>query len=217
MSEHDTAPAPFAGPDPAALRVSWIWMLVLGIALVAIGGLGLGMAFQWTLVAMFWFGVLAVAAGVLQLLDVRHHQGWQPIVWHVLVALLYVVAGGFMIAMPVKAAFLLTLVIALALIAAGIMRLFIAFSVRRAGGPWVWVVVLALLSIALGVAVYTMVVPPSADALATAEGQRAWLARWGWVIGAFVSVEFVGQGLSMISIGLAARAAQRGTDRIPAT
>jgi uncharacterized membrane protein HdeD (DUF308 family) len=181
-------------------------MIALGVVMIVLGIVGIGMAYWLTLAAVIWFGVLAIVAGLAQLLDVVHHKGWKAIVWHVLIALLYIAAGAVMVLLPIRSAFILTLLIAFSLVAAGILRLVMALGTRGLGtGARTWLVLSAVLSIALGVLLYGTVSPPGAEALATPESQREWVRSWGWVIGLFVSLELVSQGIALTSIGVLAR------------
>src|SRR5262245_16516116 len=91
------------------LGISWGWLLALGVLMTRLGVIGLGMAYSLTVAAVFWFGILAIVGGIAQLLDAFHHKGWKGIVWHVIIGLIYIVAGVVMITMPVASAFWLTL------------------------------------------------------------------------------------------------------------
>jgi uncharacterized membrane protein HdeD (DUF308 family) len=187
--------------------ISWGWLLALGILMALLGLIGLGMTYWLTIVAVFWFGVLAIVGGVAQILDAFHHKGWKGIVWHVVMGLIYIIAGLAMIAMPISSAFWLTLFLAASLIVVGIIRVIIAFQMRDHGPVWIAVLLSGLISVALGVMVYGMVSPPGAEALATPAGQQAWIRSWGWVIGLFVAIEFITEGVALISLALAAKSA----------
>lgn len=187
--------------------VRWGWLLALGILLTVLGIIGLGMTYSLTMAAMFWFGALAIIAGVAQVVDAFHHKGWKSFIWHVLIGIVYVIAGLMMIFIPVSAAFWLTVFLAISLVATGVMRIVMAFMGRGQGG-WLVVVLSGVISIILGVMIYGMVVPPTPEALATPEGQAAWLQSWGWVIGLFVAVELIMEGLAQIVIALGVRKIQ---------
>ena len=47
------------------LGISWGWLLALGILMTVLGVIGLGMTYWLTIVAVFWFGILAVVGGAL--------------------------------------------------------------------------------------------------------------------------------------------------------
>lgn len=187
--------------------ISWGWLLALGILVTLLGVLGLGMTYWLTVAAVFWFGVLAIIGGIAQLLDAFHHKGWKGIVWHVVIGLVYIIAGLAMVTMPVSSAFWLTLLLAISLIVTGILRMVMAFQIRGQGPVWIAVLLSGVISVALGVMVYGTITPPGAEALATPEGQLAWVRSWGWVIGLFVAIELIMEGVALISLAFAAKSA----------
>jgi uncharacterized membrane protein HdeD (DUF308 family) len=93
---------------------NWGWLLALGIILVALGTIGLGMIFWLTLATVFIFGIFLLIAGVLQLVQAIKCRGWRSVLWHVVIAILYVVAGLDIIQDPLRASALLTLLLAVA-------------------------------------------------------------------------------------------------------
>lgn len=197
--------------------ISWGWMLALGILMAVLGVIGLGMTYWLTIVAVFWFGVLAIVGGVMQLFDAFHHKGWKGIVWHVVIGVVYILAGIVLVTMPVASAFWLTLFLAIMLVVVGVSRIIMAFHLRGHGNVWIWVLLSGAVSILLGILVYGTVTPPSAEALATPEGQLAWVQSWGWVIGLFVAIELIMEGVALISISMVAKAGEAATDGGAAT
>ncbi len=204
------ASEPSIGPSSmvGASGISWGWLLALGILMTLLGFVGLGMTYWLTVVAVFWCGVLAIVGGIAQILDALHHKGWKGIVWHVIIGLIYIVAGLAMITMPVASAFWLTLFLALSLVVVGTVRIVMAFQIRGQGPVWVAVLLSGLISVALGVMVYGTVTPPGAEAVATPAGQLAWIRSWGWVIGLFVAIELITEGVALISLAFAAKSAR---------
>ena len=192
------------------LGISWGWLLALGILMTVLGVIGLGMAYSLTVAAVFWFGILAIIGGIAQILDVFHHKGWKGIVWHVIIGLIYIVAGVLMITMPVASAFWLTLFLAISFIVNGVLRILMAFQIRGQGSVWFAVLLSGLVSVALGILIYGTVRVPGGEALATAEGQLAWVRSWGWVIGLFVAVELIMEGVALIAISMRTKSAQAG-------
>lgn len=193
------------GRTLGASGISWGWLLALGILMAVLGVIGLGMTYTLTVVATFWFGLLTIVGGVGQLLDAFHHKGWGSILWHVLIGVVYIIAGILLATMPVASAFWLTLFLAIMLLVVGVSRVVMAFRMRHLGAVWVGVLLSGLVSIVLGVLIYGMVTPPTAEALATPEGQLAWLQSWGWVIGLFVALELIMEGASLIVIAFAVK------------
>jgi uncharacterized membrane protein HdeD (DUF308 family) len=196
------------GAVPGGAGISWGWLLALGILMAVLGVIGLGMTYWLTIVAVFWFGALAIVGGVAQLIDAFHHKGWKGIAWHVVIGVVYILAGIVLIAMPVSSAFWLTLFLAATLVIVGIFRIVLAFQMRGPRGFWFWVLLSGIVSIVLGLLIYGTVVPPDAQALATAEGQLAWVKSWGWVIGLFVAIELIMEGAALIAMAMATKTLQ---------
>jgi uncharacterized membrane protein HdeD (DUF308 family) len=188
-----TTPPAFFGD----LKKNWGWLLGFGILSILLGTLGLGMTFGLTVVSVQLFGILLVVGGVFQLFHAFKCKGWKSTIWHLLIALLYVVAGVLMVVDPLLASATLTLVIAWILIAVGIMRGVMAFQLRPASG-WYWPLISGIVSIALG----SMII-------------AEWPASGLWVIGLFVAVELIFNGWSYIFVALAARKAGMAEETSP--
>lgn len=193
-----------------ASGISWGWLLALGILMTALGILGVGMSYWLTAVTVFWFGVIAIVGGIAEVFDAFHHKSWKGIVWHVIIGLIYIVAGVAMISMPLSAAFWLTVFLAISLIIAGVLRIITAFQLRGHGSVWLVLLLSGVISVALGVLIYGTVTPPGAEALATPAGQLAWVRSWGWVIGLYVAIGLIMEGTALIALAFAARGAQSG-------
>ncbi len=187
------------------LGTNWKWMLTLGILIGVLGIIGLGMTYWLTIVSVLWFGVLSIIGGIAQVVQAFKSTGWKSVVAHVLVGLLYIGVGVILIALPVQSAWWLTLFIGAMLVVVGVLRLIIAFQARGGGSAGIWLGLSGIISIALGVLIYSIVDLPTPEALATAEGAVGWFAEWGWVIGLFVAIEFIAHGASLIALALAVK------------
>lgn len=208
MSTQSPPPAPMAelrDPLYGELTVSWKWLLGLGILMAALGVIGLGLSYGLTILSVLWFGVLALIGGIAQLVDAFKCAGWRSVASHVLLGLLYVGAGVVLIAMPVQSAWWLTLLIAVTFIITGVLRAIMGFQMKEGGASWIWVVLSGLLSVVLGIMIFSIVELPTEQMLASAETAAAWFQEWGWVIGFFVALEFIIHGAAMIALALAAR------------
>lgn len=171
------------------LKRSWRWVLAPGIIMVMLGVIGLGMSVYLTVASVLFFGVLLLFGSGIQLVDAFQSKGWKSVIWHVLMAAAYLIGGIAMISDPVDSGIWLTLMIAAMLLATGAMRIMIAFQMSGHKG-WGWVAFSGALSILLGVLVY-----------------MKWPESGLWVIGLFVAIEMINQGVSSITIALAAKAA----------
>ena len=149
------------------------------------------MTFGLTLASVLFFGVLLIVGGLSQLIQAFQCKGWKSVLWHVLIALLYVAAGIVIIVDPILASMTLTLMLAWILIAVGVFRIIIAFQLRPVNG-WFWPLLSGLVSILLG----GMII-------------AHWPVSGLWVIGLFVAIELIFNGWAYVFIALAARQAGR--------
>lgn len=172
------------------VKKNWGWLLALGVASLVLGTLGFYMTFALTLVSVLFFGILILGAGVLQLVHALTCKGWKSVLWHVLIALLYVAAGVDIILDPARASMVLTLLLAGILIAVGVLRIIMAIQHRSVAAGWFWPLLSGLVSILLGGMIIAQ-----------------WPISGLWVIGLFVAIELVFSGWSTVFVALAARRA----------
>ena len=169
------------------LKKNWAWMLSLGIVMVILGIIGLGMTVLFNEIVVMYFGFLLLFGSGVQLMQAFRAEAWKGRVWHVLIALVYIVGGFIAVTEPVVAGMTLALLIAWTLIVIGVLRLFMALQMRGANG-WLWTLVGGVLSVVLGVMII-----------------NEWPQSGLWVIGLFVAIEILFAGWSQIMIALAAK------------
>lgn len=186
-----------AGLIAAALAKGWGWLLALGIISIILGTIGLGMTVTLTIVSVIFFGVLLLVGGVIQLIDAFRHSGWKSTLWHVLIALLYLVGGIILVGDPVGGSVALTLVVAAMLVASGVFRAIMAFHAKGLAG-WGWILFGAILSIVLGVMIFS-----------------SWPVSGLWVIGLFVAIELIINGWSCVIMALVGRRAAKASAGAP--
>lgn len=199
-----TEPGP-ANPIYGELARNWKWMLGLGILMIVLGVVGLAMANALTIVSVLYFGVLALIAGIAQLIDAFKYKGWKSVGGHVLVGALYVIAGVVMIALPVQSAWWLTLLIGASFIVSGVFRVIMAFQSGARTGAFIFLILSGIVSVALGVLIFSIVDLPSQEALASIESAGAWFSEWGWILGTFVAIELLLHGVTLAALALAAK------------
>ncbi len=173
---------------PEGLRQNWGWIFALGIVFVILGVIGLGMTVFLTLVTVLYFGILILIAGAIQLVNAFRSKESTNIAFHLLVALLYGLAGVLIIAHPKLASAFFTAVLAFLLIFQGALKIYWGFQLKEAIRSWFWPLLSGLLSLLLGLII---------------------LAHWPisglWVIGLFIAIEMIFQGWTYIMLALAAR------------
>jgi uncharacterized membrane protein HdeD (DUF308 family) len=186
-------PATASLPVLGDLVHNWGWLLAQGLLLVILGTIGLGMTIWLTLASVFVFGVFLVIGGGVQIFQTFKCKGWESIMWHGLIAVLYVLVGISIMTDPLTASALITLLLAGAMVGIGVVRLIMAFQLRGHKN-WGWILFGSIAALVLGVMI---------------------LARWPvsgfWVIGLFVAIEMIFSGWSSIFIALAAREVGRKT------
>jgi uncharacterized membrane protein HdeD (DUF308 family) len=107
---------------------SWWQSILLGLVFMIAGLFVLRNAVLATVVSAIVFGVALLIAGLFEILQAFWAPHWSGVFWRLLVGAFYAVGGVALVADPLAASVLLTLVFAAALIASGIARMLLAFS-----------------------------------------------------------------------------------------
>jgi uncharacterized membrane protein HdeD (DUF308 family) len=186
----DTIIDPRAGSDTAPLRAKWGWIVALGVVYLIAGFIALGSVAMATVARVLIVGVMMIIAGVAEVISAFQIKSWGKFLLWVLLGLLYVVAGFVTFQNPLLAAVLLTLVLGASLVASGIMRIILAFSMKRET-PWIWVALSGVITVLLGVLI---------------------LARWPvsslYILGLFLGIDLIMAGAGWVGIGLGLRRAR---------
>jgi uncharacterized membrane protein HdeD (DUF308 family) len=170
------------------LRDHWLLLLVLGVALVLVGTFAIISAFIATLATVALFGTLLFVGAIFQLVNALTCRNWRGFLVFLLTAILYGVVGLVMMNHPVAAALGLTLMLAAAFMAGGIIRIVVAAIEHF--HSWGWVMLNGFVNLFLGVYIWRHF---PEDAL--------------WVIGLFVGIELIFSGWSWIFLALGIRRA----------
>jgi uncharacterized membrane protein HdeD (DUF308 family) len=175
------------GADMAPLRAKWGWILALGIVYVIAGFVALGSVVMATVASVLIVGVMMIVAGVAEIINAFQLKGWGKFLLWALLGALYIVAGFVTFENPLLAAAVLTLLLGASLVASGIMRIILAFSMKREQ-PWVWLLLSSIITLLLGLLI---------------------LAHWPissvYVLGIFLGVDLVMAGVGWIALSLALR------------
>jgi uncharacterized membrane protein HdeD (DUF308 family) len=191
MSVTSNSPAPLNGATSLgeglrALRAKWGWIVALGVIFMIAGVIALGSVLMATETAVFVIGIMMIMGGVAEIIAAFSVKEWGKFAIWMLLGLLYVAAGVICFLNPFAAATILTLFLGVALMIGGIVRGFLAWSVREAGKPWGWVAVSALITLLLGLMI---------------------IAKWPYssfyTLGIFLGIDLIFIGSSWLMIGLA--------------
>lgn len=156
---------------------------IFGILSIIIGIIGIFLSTTMTIISMIFFGIAFVALGIAFFLEFFSMDTWKEKIFDILIALLYVVTGIGIIMYPDITAITLTLFIAGFLLFVGILRIIAGIKSRKKMKNWTFLVFSGILNIILSMMIY-------AD----------WPESGKWVIGLFVSIEFIMQGILAIAI-----------------
>ena len=185
-SASDIMRAPSAA-DMAPLRAKWGWILALGIVYTVAGFIALGSVVMATAASVLIVGVMMIVAGVAEIISAFQCKGWGKFLIWALLGVLYIVAGFVTFENPLLAAVVLTLLLGASLVASGVVRIILAFSMKREQ-PWMWVLFSSIITLLLGFLI---------------------LARWPissvYVLGMFLGIDLVFAGAGWIGLSLALR------------
>jgi uncharacterized membrane protein HdeD (DUF308 family) len=173
----------------AALRRHWVLYLVEGIVLVVLGAIAIILPPLGTLAVTILFGWLFLVSGVVGLFTsfwMRHAPGFW---WSLISAVLGVVVGLWLLAMPVSGAVSLTLLLIAFFFVEGAASIMFALDHKRElSGQWGWMLVSGVVDLVLGVLILAGL--PSTAA---------------WAIGVLVGINMVFGGIALIMMALHAR------------
>ena len=168
------------------LRAKWGWIVALGVVFLIAGFIAVGSAVAATASAVMIIGIMMIMGGVAEIVAAFSVKGWGKFAVWMLLGLLYVGAGFIAIMNPFAAATILTLMLGAALVAGGVLRIFLAFSMTSAGKPWGWVVLSGLVTLLLGVMIIAQ-----------------WPASSFFVLGIFLGIDLIFIGSGWVTMGLA--------------
>lgn len=170
-----------------AIRANWGWFVALGVAFVVLGLIALAHVLVFTLGVTIYVGALILVGGVVQVLHAFRVQGWGQFFYWVLAGLLYVVAGGLIMYNPALGAGVITLLIGVALAVEGIFRIAAALG-SRAGGGWGWIAFSGFITLLLGAIIIAK-----------------WPVNSVYILGLFLGIDLVVNGVGTVLFGLALR------------
>ena len=176
-----------AGADLAPVRAKWGWIVALGVVYLVVGFIALGSVVTATVASVFVVGIMMIIAGIVEVFSAFQIKSWGKFLLWALLGVLYIIAGFVTFENPLLAAALLTLVLGASLVASGIIRIILAFSMKREM-PWLMVLLSAVITLLLGLLI---------------------LAHWPvsslYVLGLFLGIDLIMAGVGWIGLGLGMR------------
>lgn len=174
------------------MNKNWKILMIIGVITLFLGIVGMGMNVTMTIVSILYIGFFIIFGGILHLIDAFIVDGWKNKLLGALIALMYLIAGALMIKYPAASAAWFTLFIAFFFLLVGIFRIVIGLQLRNENSSWGWTVVSGVAAIILGILIFNQ-----------------WPVSGLWVIGLFVSIELIMQGITTITVAMSVRSLQR--------
>lgn len=164
----------------------WWLLVVLGLLLVLAGIAALTVPFLASVAAAFMFGWILILGGVLHGVHAFRTRRRGSLLLGLLIAVLYVIAGIYLLAYPLVGVATLTLVLGWLLVVNGVLKLAAGWSLR--GSDRVWMAINGILTLILGIVIVA-----------------SWPQTALWVIGLFLGVDLFLTGITLIAAGFALR------------
>jgi uncharacterized membrane protein HdeD (DUF308 family) len=113
--------------------------LFIGILLTLLGCIAIGAAVLTTFISVIFIGTVLVIAGIFQLVDSftfwRSKSGFAV---HLLVSLLYLIAGIMLTVNPLVGSISITLLLGIIYVIAGIFRISFSSGIQTPHWGWIW-------------------------------------------------------------------------------
>jgi uncharacterized membrane protein HdeD (DUF308 family) len=166
------------------LRGKWAAITAFGVLLVVLGVAALAFSLMATIVTVTLNGILFLIAGAAEIGIGMHARDWGRFFLWVVGGLVYIVAGVLCIINPILASAILTLFLGAGLIAAGVVRAYLATQLP-ADHPRGLVFVAAAVTILLGLIIVSH-----------------WPLDSMYVLGTLLGVDLLFHGVGWVSFGM---------------
>ena len=166
------------------LRSKWASITAFGVLLVILGFAALFFSLIATVATVTLNGVLFLIAGAAEIGIGMHSRGWGQFFLWVIGGILYLAAGVLCIVNPLLASVVLTLLLGAGLVAAGVVRVYLATQLPT-GQPRALVFLAALVTILLGLIIVSH-----------------WPLDSVYVLGTLLGVDFLFHGVGWVSFGM---------------
>ena len=171
------------------------WSIALALLMVVAGFLAIASPFAAGVGVSIFIGWLIVFSGVFYLGYAFTGESPGSIIWRVLIGIVYIFGGFYLIANPGIALESLTLVVAILLIAEGVLRTVAYFQVRSVPGSG-WILFDGVTTLALGVVI-----------------AYPWPNSSTWAVGTLVGVNLLISGFTRLMYSMTARKIVNATAR----
>ena len=170
----------------AQLHKNWHWYLLFGIGLVVLGTLAMLFSYTATIFSVIYIAGFLLVVGAVEVVQAFKMRFWSKFFLHLILGVLYLLAGGFILMNPAYNAITLTLLLAIFFAISGMFKILFALASNLPHRGWL--ILNGVLSLLLGLLIW-----------------QQWPVSGLWAIGLFVGIDVVFTGWSWIMLSLAAR------------
>ena len=169
----------------SAIARSRKWMITIGIILIIAGIAAISFPMISSYGVEVIVGMMLLLAGFVQGVEGFSFPKWQGKVLMFISSALWVFAGLYLLTHPLEGLFALTIIVAFAFLAEGVLKTIFAFQLRPVLG-WGWALFDGIIALVLGVMLMTQL-PFSAL----------------WALGTLVGINILLSGFSLVMIAMA--------------
>jgi uncharacterized membrane protein HdeD (DUF308 family) len=175
----------------------WMWFLIPGVALIAMGMVAMALPLATALAVEMFLGVLLLLAGIGYAVHAFKVKGWEGIAWSIAWAVLYCSTGVMLLAYPLSGVVTLAFVLSVLFVLEGISKLLLA---ARLSAPFnrLWLVLDGVIGAGLGVLIWSQ-----------------WPSDSAWVIGILVGIRFLMAGTMLLSFAFVLKNHNRNSTFAP--
>ena len=159
------------------IRGNFGWFLALGVLQIVVGMLAVAFSFSATIATVAVLGTIFLVAAGAQIAAAFLARSWGGFFLFLLVGILYGVTGFLTLLHPIAAAEALTLLLAAMLFVGGTFRIVVSLAERFPS--WGWVLANGLITVLLGGLIVV-----------------GWPASGLWVLGLFVGIDLIANGIT---------------------
>jgi len=173
------------------VQVKPAWGIGIGILMIVFGVIAIARPFFASIASALVFGWIFIIAGIAQLAYAFQSRKDGHIAWKLIISVLYVLAGILIVANPLQGVLTLTLVLGITIFMQSAIQVVMAFQMRPSRN-WGWVLWSGILGIILGIFIWS-----------------AWPFDADWIIGTWVGVNLLFDGIWILALSAGAKPAVR--------
>jgi uncharacterized membrane protein HdeD (DUF308 family) len=171
-------------PTPKTRLIKSSWLIPLAIVTIGLGIFAVIFPLFAALDLTLFVGLVFILVGIIQIFYAL--QSWEigQVFWKLILGCLYLIAGIFVAIYPLSGVFtVFTLVLGITTFVQGIIRVSIAFQMRRTVPNWGWMLVSGIISIIFGIYIWS-------SSLLSAT----------WLIGNLIGINLLFDGIWMLML-----------------